>query len=65
MAELEELVEQLERGDLGLESSLKVFERGIGLTRRCQAALSDAEQKVEQLLRDGHEERIEPFEPPE
>jgi exodeoxyribonuclease VII small subunit len=49
MRELETLVERLEAGDLGLEESLTVFERGIGLTRACQQALDRAEQKVQVL----------------
>jgi exodeoxyribonuclease VII small subunit len=49
MHELETLVERLEAGDLGLEESLDVFERGIGLTRACQRALDRAEQKVRVL----------------
>ena len=50
LAELESLVEKMEKGDLGLEESLKHFERGIALTRACQKALSDAEQKVQILM---------------
>lgn len=46
LQELEELVEAMERGDLTLEESLKQFERGIALTRACQQALANAEQKV-------------------
>ncbi|MES9993590.1 MAG: exodeoxyribonuclease VII small subunit [Candidatus Thiodiazotropha sp.] len=46
MKELEALVETLEQGDLSLEESLKSFERGVALTRICQASLQDAEQKV-------------------
>jgi len=61
LTELESLVESLERGDIGLEASLKLFERGIGLTRRCQAALTEAELKVEQLLGDETDARVEPF----
>lgn len=54
IAELEQLVERLERGEDALESALSQFERGIELTRICQQALSRAEQRVEQLLeRDG------------
>jgi exodeoxyribonuclease VII small subunit len=49
LQELETLVERLERGDLSLEESLKQYERGIALTRLCQQALSEAEQKVEIL----------------
>ncbi len=50
LAELETLVEQMEQGDLSLEESLKCFERGIVLTRNCQQALTEAEQKVKLLL---------------
>ena len=67
LAELEAIVERLERGDLPLEESLQQFERGIALTRQCQGALGKAEQKVELLLRragpgDAADERA-PFEP--
>jgi len=59
--ELESLVEQMEQGDMGLEESLKAFERGIVLTRSCQQALKEAEQKVRILLeRDGKTD-IEPL----
>ena len=51
MAELEQIVERLEQGDLPLEESLKQFERGVELTRTCQTALRQAEQKVEMLTR--------------
>jgi exodeoxyribonuclease VII small subunit len=53
LAELEEIVDRLERGDLSLDDSLKHFERGVQLTRLCQAALKQAEQKVEILVRKG------------
>jgi exodeoxyribonuclease VII small subunit len=61
LAELEELVEELESGDLPLEKSMKKFEAGIKLTRRCQAALKEAEQKVEILLRSAGGEELEDF----
>jgi len=48
--ELQVLVERLESGDLSLEESLATFEQGIGLTRDCQSALQDAEQRVQTLL---------------
>ncbi|ARN73468.1 exodeoxyribonuclease VII small subunit [Oceanicoccus sagamiensis] len=48
--QLEELVEDMENGDLTLEESLKAFEQGIKLTRECQTALSQAEQKVQMLV---------------
>ncbi|MFA7552609.1 MAG: exodeoxyribonuclease VII small subunit [Spongiibacteraceae bacterium] len=48
--QLEELVEDMENGDLSLEQSLKAFEQGIKLTRECQSALTLAEQKVQILI---------------
>jgi exodeoxyribonuclease VII small subunit len=50
LEELENLVERMEDGEASLEDSLKDFERGIVLTRGCQTALAEAEQKVEILL---------------
>jgi len=50
LGELEAVVEKLEHGDLPLEEALKQFERGIELTRGCQASLKQAEQRVEILL---------------
>jgi exodeoxyribonuclease VII small subunit len=61
LSELEALVARLEQGDLPLEEALKSFERGVALTRTCQAALSAAQQKVEILLQRGAEARLEPF----
>ncbi|WP_297812807.1 exodeoxyribonuclease VII small subunit [uncultured Methylophaga sp.] len=48
--ELEALVERLEQGDISLEESLKLYERGVLLTRDCQESLKAAEQKVQMLL---------------
>ncbi len=62
LEELEQLVERMEHGDLTLEDSLKDFERGIELTRACQKALQEAEQKVQQLVEKGDGEPLEPFE---
>jgi len=53
MRELEQVVEQLESGGLSLDKSLKQFEKGVQLSRECQAALSDAEQKVQVLMNAG------------
>jgi exodeoxyribonuclease VII small subunit len=61
LADLEELVEELESGDLPLEKALKKFEEGIKLTRGCQAALKEAEQKVEVLLSSAGGEDLEDF----
>lgn len=49
---LEELVAAMEEGELSLEESLKAFEQGIKLTRECQNALEQAEQKVQLLIKD-------------
>ena len=62
LSELEALVERLERGDLPLEEALKAFERGVALTRHCQACLQSAQQKVEMLVRKSGEPQIVPFE---
>jgi exodeoxyribonuclease VII small subunit len=62
LAELEELVEELESGDLPLEKAMKKFEEGIKLTRGCQTALKEAEQKVEILLKSAGGEDLEEFE---
>ncbi|MGD0958712.1 MAG: exodeoxyribonuclease VII small subunit [Methylomonas sp.] len=61
MKELEKLVEQMEQGDISLDESLKAFERGIHLTRTCQQALQDAEQKVQILLEKNGQHTSEPF----
>ncbi|MFL0810919.1 MAG: exodeoxyribonuclease VII small subunit [Agarilytica sp.] len=50
LQELESIVQSLESGELSLEDSLGSFERGIKLTRQCQTALQDAEQRVSILL---------------
>jgi len=65
LAELEALVEQLERGELSLEDSLRDFERGVQLARSCQQALKDAELKVQQLVEQNGQLRLEGFEPAE
>ncbi len=62
LTELEALTERLERGDLPLDEALKLFERGVALTRHCQGALRAAQQKVDILLRRGGELQAEPFE---
>ena len=50
LAELETIVEQLESGELPLDTSLKEFERGVRLSRECQGALQDEEQRVQMLM---------------
>ena len=49
LEELESIVERMEEGEPSLEESLKLFERGMDLTRRCQKALDDAEQRIHTL----------------
>lgn len=61
LAELNQLVEKMEQGGLSLEASLQYFEKGIGLTRRCQEALKAAEQKVQILLEKNGKEALLPY----
>ena len=63
LAELESLVQRMESGDMTLEQSLKAFEQGVKLTRSCQKALTDAEQKVQLLLEKNGVLTTEPFQP--
>ncbi|MEW6354655.1 MAG: exodeoxyribonuclease VII small subunit [Pseudomonadota bacterium] len=58
---MEALVERMEKGEVSLEDSLKDFERGIALTRACQQALQEAEQKVHILMEKDGQASIEPF----
>ena len=52
LGRLEQIVDQLESGDLALESSLKVFEEGVALARRCAKYLEEAEKRIELLTKD-------------
>lgn len=69
LSSLEKIVDELESGELPLEKAMQKFEEGIKLTRSCQTALKQAEQKVEILMRDAggdtsddaDEDRLEPF----
>jgi exodeoxyribonuclease VII small subunit len=61
LAELEALVVKMEQGDLSLDESLKQFERGVQLTRACQQALKEAEQKVQILLEKDGQPSVETF----
>ncbi|MBT3504800.1 MAG: exodeoxyribonuclease VII small subunit [Piscirickettsiaceae bacterium] len=62
IAELESLVERLEQGDISLEESLKLYESGVLITRDCQEALSQAEQKVQMLLQQSDQANLVDFE---
>ena len=59
--ELENIVQQLEQGDLPLETALKQFERGIQLARISKQKLEQAEQQVQILLQQGDQEKLVPF----
>ncbi len=64
LIELEEIVTKLEGGDLPLEDSLELFEKGIRLSRECRERLTNAERRIEILIKDAngdlHAEEIEP-----
>ncbi len=62
LSDLENLVEQLESGDLSLDQSLQQFKRGVELTRHCQGILEQAQQTVEQLIEANDESSAVPFE---
>jgi exodeoxyribonuclease VII small subunit len=61
--ELEQVVKQLEAGDLPLERALELFERGMGLSETCRKQLEDAETRVEMLIRKDGKIQPEPFRP--
>jgi exodeoxyribonuclease VII small subunit len=64
LKKLETIVDQLEKGDLSLEESLKLFEEGVALSANCKKELDEAEGKVQMLIkqRDGSL-KAEPFNP--
>ena len=61
LQELEALVEKMEQGELSLEDSLQHFEKGVQLSRACQQALKDAEQKVEILMQKNDQQDTVPL----
>lgn len=74
LKQLEEIVQKLEKGELTLEESLKLYEDGIRLSRLCHGKLDEAEGRIEQLLKDARGEpaldasgkpRTAPLSPPE
>ena len=74
LGRLEEIVQRLEKGELPLEESLKLYEEGIALSRHCHAKLEEAEGKIELLMKDARGDlvpdaqgrpRKEPFVPEE
>lgn len=62
LLELEGIVEKLEKGQLSLDESLMLFEKGIKLVRECNDKLKSAQQKMEQLIAENGELRTETFE---
>jgi exodeoxyribonuclease VII small subunit len=62
---LEEIVDQLEEGDLELEAALSAFERGVALSRRCAEQLARADRRIEVLIRESESWQTQPFEPDE
>ncbi len=50
LSRLEEIVQKMEKGDLALDESLKLFEEGVKLSRECHQRLNDAETKVKLLM---------------
>lgn len=61
LAELETIVENLEKGQLSLDESLELFEHGITLSRECNAMLKNARQKVEKLIEEDNNLKSEDF----
>ncbi len=62
MKELEAIVTKLERGDVALEESIAIYERGEALKKRCEALLAAAEERVEKIrVAEGKAAGVEPF----
>ena len=61
MAEITQLIDKMEHGELTLEQSLAQFERGITLVKHCQKILVEAEQKVQILIQNNNKETLAPY----
>ncbi|GAK39916.1 exodeoxyribonuclease VII small subunit [Paenibacillus urinalis] len=61
MAELEEVVNQLERGDVPLEQAIELFQRGMKLSQMCNQKLEQVERKIEMIVEEDGEFRKQPF----
>jgi exodeoxyribonuclease VII small subunit len=61
LQELEKIVEKLENGELSLDESLGLFEKGIKLVRECDTNLKCAQQKVKKLIEENNDVKSEPF----
>lgn len=59
LKQLEEIVQRLEKGELALEESLKLYEDGVRLSRLCHAKLEEAEGKIEMLMKDARGELLQ------
>ena len=55
MEQLEKIVQDLEKGDLNLDDSIKKFEEGMKISKKCNKFLEDAEKKITVLINDGNE----------
>ena len=63
LEDLEKVVKELEAGDLSLERSLELFEKGMALSDTCRRQLEEAETRVEILIRKAGKVQAEPFRP--
>jgi exodeoxyribonuclease VII small subunit len=61
LGELEAIVARLEKGELGLEEAIATYERGVGLKRRCEEKLKDAQLRVEKIEAEGGAVKTAPF----
>lgn len=61
LLELQGIVEKMESGEQTLEEALASFQRGVELTRACQQGLKNAEQRVEKLVRESGELKVQPL----
>lgn len=65
MEELELIAKSLEKGDLNLDESVKQFEKGIKLSKKCNEILESAEKRISILIQDGEDFKEEEFTHPE
>jgi len=62
LSELEDIVTRMEKGEMTLEESLRSYERGVSLSRGCQKALEQAEQRIQILSEEEEQPVLKPFE---
>jgi len=65
LSELENIVQNLEQGDVNLEDAMALFERGLNLSQTSQTKLKDAEQKIQILIAKNGQQQLEEFTPHE